>query len=265
MRHLLAIIIGLMTSYQAGAGEIIAHRGASQDAPENTLAAFKLGLEQGAAAIELDVHLTKDGRLAVIHDGNTQRTTGVSKKVAETSLADLQALDAGAWKGAKWQGTRIPELAEVLEMLPVGKRVFIELKCGAEALGELERVMRASGRAAEQMVLIGFDFAVMAEAKRRNPGRRVCWVVEPRSGFAGRGPTAAELAERAAAGKLDGLFLSQKFPLDAGFVGKLKAAGLACYVWTVNDAAVAKRLEAAGVAGLCTDRPGWLRAELGSR
>ena len=252
-----------MTIFPAGATEIIGHRGGAHDAPENTLPAFKLALEQGADAIELDIHLTKDGRLAVIHDSTTRRTAGAKHKVGETPLAALQQLDAGAWKDARWRGTRIPELAEVLAILPAGKRVYIELKCGAVALGELGRVMAASGRAPEQMVLIGFDFALMAEAKRRHPEQKVCWIVEPSQGLFTTTPRVEELVKRGVEGKFDGLFLSRKFPLDAGFVAKLKAAGLPTYVWTVNDPALAKRLIAAGVAGLCTDRPAWLRAEAG--
>ncbi len=251
-----------MPVFPASGTEIIGHRGGAHDAPENTLPAFKLALELGADALELDIHLTKDGRLVVIHDPDTRRTTGTKNKVGETPLAALQQLDAGAWKGAEWRGTRIPELAEVLAMLPAGKRVFIELKCGAGALGELGRVMAVSGRAPEQMVLIGFDYALMAEVKRRHPDQQVCWIVEP-GGILGRTPGVAELVKRGVAGKFDGLFLSRKFPLAAEFVGKLKAAGLPTYVWTVNDPALAKRLIAAGVAGLCTDRPGWLRGKVG--
>jgi glycerophosphoryl diester phosphodiesterase len=260
MTWLLRIILLVMTTAPANATEIIGHRGGAHDAPENTLPAFKRALEQGGDAIELDIHLTKDGRLVVIHDPTTQRTTGANYKVAETPLGALQQLDAGAWKDAKWRGTRIPALAEVLALLPAGKRVFIELKCGAGALDELARVMDASGRPPEQMVLIGFDFALMAEAKRRHPDHKVCWIVEPK-GFLASTPGVEDLVKHGVAGKFDGLFLSRKFPLDAAFVAKLKAAGLPTYVWTVNDPALAKRLMAAGVAGLCTDRPAWLRAQ----
>lgn len=260
MNWLLRSLLLVMTIASASATEIIGHRGGN-DAPENTLPAFKLALAQAADAIELDIRLTKDGRLAVIHDANTRRTTGTNREVAQSTLAALQQLDAGAGKGGQWRGTRIPELGEVLAILPPGQLVYIELKCGAEALDELGRVMATSGRAPEQMVLIGFDFAVMAEAKRRHPNQRVCWIVEPSWSLRGSTPGVDELVKRGVAGKFDGLFLSQKFPLDAGFVAKLKAAGLPTYVWTVNDPAMAKRLIAAGVAGLCTDRPGWLRAE----
>ena len=90
-----------------------AHRGASARAPENTLAAFGAALEDGAELVELDVHLTRDGRLAVIHDAETQRTTGTAGVVAELSMSELRRLDAGRHKGPQWAGEQIPELGDV--------------------------------------------------------------------------------------------------------------------------------------------------------
>ena len=82
--------------------EIIGHRGASYDAPENTLASFKLGYQQKADADELDIYLTKDGKIVVMHDANTARTAGVSNKLATSTFDDLRKLDAGQW--GKWKG-----------------------------------------------------------------------------------------------------------------------------------------------------------------
>src|SRR5580698_8356847 len=101
--------------------EIIAHRGSSFEAPENTLAAVNLAWRQRADAVEIDVHLSRDGRLVVIHDSNTRRTTGVNRKVARQTLAELHALDAGRWKGLTWLGEKIPSLEEVLASVPPGK------------------------------------------------------------------------------------------------------------------------------------------------
>ncbi len=121
--------------------EIIGHRGASHDAPENTLASFRLGWAQGADANELDLRLTRDGQIAVIHDATTRRIAGLERPVAAQTLAELQALDAGSWKGAAWAGEQIPALAEVLATVPDGKRLYLEIKCGVEVLPELERVI----------------------------------------------------------------------------------------------------------------------------
>src|SRR5215510_13578750 len=82
--------------------DIIAHRGASFDAPENTLAAIHLGWKQQADAVEIDVQFSKDGHVVVIHDDNTRKTGGVRKKVSAQTLAQLKSLDVGRWKHAKW-------------------------------------------------------------------------------------------------------------------------------------------------------------------
>src|SRR5438477_1876233 len=109
---LIALFISALVSY-ASAVEIVAHRGESADAPENTLAAFRLAWERHDDAIELDVHLTADGQLIVCHDPDTRRTTGVKKVIKETPLAELRELDAGRWKGPQWAGEKLPTLDEV--------------------------------------------------------------------------------------------------------------------------------------------------------
>jgi glycerophosphoryl diester phosphodiesterase len=105
---------------------IFAHRGASAHAPENTLAAFELALAQNADAIELDVKLSADGRVVVIHDQTVDRTTGSRGRVRDLTLSQLQALDAGSFFSEKYQGEKIPTLEEVFEM--VGKRTFINIE-----------------------------------------------------------------------------------------------------------------------------------------
>src|SRR5262245_28223442 len=88
--NLFAIAIATLLSASAGAVDIVAHRGASFDAPENTVASAKLGWQQEADAVEIDIHLSKDGRIVVLHDADTKRTTAVVGKAAETSSADLR-------------------------------------------------------------------------------------------------------------------------------------------------------------------------------
>jgi glycerophosphoryl diester phosphodiesterase len=134
--------------------EIIAHRGSSHEAPENTLAAIRLAWRQHADAVEIDVHLSKDGHLVAIHDDNTRKTAGRKKKVRDQTLAELRALDAGSWKHRKWAGEKIPTLAEVLETIPETKRLFIEVKCGVEVLPALEQVVKESGKTPKQLALL---------------------------------------------------------------------------------------------------------------
>ncbi|HBY09528.1 MAG TPA: glycerophosphodiester phosphodiesterase, partial [Chloroflexi bacterium] len=105
---------------------IFAHRGASAYAPENTLAAFKLAVDQGADAIELDAKLCADGQIIVIHDQTVERTSNGAGKVADLPLSALQELDAGSWFGLEFKGEPIPTLDEVFEA--VGQKIFINIE-----------------------------------------------------------------------------------------------------------------------------------------
>jgi glycerophosphoryl diester phosphodiesterase len=258
----LSLLIGLAGPIMAV--EIIAHRGAAVDAPENTLPSFRLGWEQNADACELDIWLSKDGKIVVIHDENTERTAGVEKKISEQTLAELQSLDVGASKELKWAGTRIPTLTEVLAIIPPGKRLFIEIKCGPEILPELKRVIQASRRQPSDLVIIGFGYETIRLAKKIFPDIPVCFL----SSFKHNSktnkwtPSADKLIEKAKAAKLDGLDLHSQGPVNADFVKKVKAAKLKLYIWTVDEPSVAKKLADDGVDGITTNRPGWLREQI---
>lgn len=242
--------------------EIVAHRGASFDAPENTVAAIKLAWKQKADASEFDIYLTSDGKIVVIHDADTKRTTGVSKKVAPSTLAELRKLDAGKWKGAKFAGEKLPTLTEMLATVPASKRVFIEVKCGPEIVPELDRVLKASKLKPEQTAIISFNAKVIAAMKKARPDLQGYWIVSlaPR----GKKPrTAEELIATAKQIKADGLDLSATpSVLNREFGDKVKAAGLKLYVWTVDDLALARKMLAAGVESITTNKPGWLREQL---
>jgi Glycerophosphoryl diester phosphodiesterase family len=143
-----ALLAALALSLSAARGlEIIAHRGASADAPENTLPAMKLAWEQGADAVELDMYLSKDGRIVVFHDTTTKRFDGRERKVAHLTLEEMRGLNVGAWKGEKWAGERVPDLVEILNTIPAGKRAVLEIKCGPEIVPELARVLGAAAPA----------------------------------------------------------------------------------------------------------------------
>ncbi|MBI5799473.1 MAG: glycerophosphodiester phosphodiesterase [Verrucomicrobia bacterium] len=261
---LLLLLATLATAAHTRAVDIIAHRGASHDAPENTLASFKLGWQQHADACELDIWLSKDGKLIVSHDADTKRITGIAKKIPESTLAELRSLDAGSWKDPKWMGEKLPTLDEVLALIPDGKRLVIEIKCGVEVLPELERVLKASGKPASQLVIISFHYDVCAQSKKLFPKIPVLFLSSFKQDKATGAwtPTPASLIGKAKAAGLEGINLAFKGPLDAAFVKQTHAAGLKFYVWTVDDAAVAKKLLAAGVDGLTTNRPEWLREQL---
>jgi glycerophosphoryl diester phosphodiesterase len=255
--------------------QIIAHRGASYDAPENTIAAARLAWAQHADALEVDVHLTADGRLAVIHDSDTRRTAQVAHVIAQTRLADLQRLDVGAWKEPRFSGETIPALEEVFAVVPEGKRIFVEIKGGAEVVAELRRSVRwalgeeeARGEAnllhghlqPKQIAIISFDLAAARAAKAALPAHEVCWIAD--SGREAPLPTLTAIAAAARDAGLDGVDVEANWLTDGGIVKQLRANAFKVYAWTVDDAATARRLAAAGLDGITTNRPGWLRTQL---
>jgi len=161
MKRILAVCL-VLTANPALAGVfIVAHRGASHDAPENTLPAFELAWHQGADAIEGDFHLTSDGEIVCIHDVDTLRVTGSKQIVKDTTLAKLQALDAGAWFKPEFEGTRVPTFAEVAATVPDGRMFYIEVKCGPEIIPALLRGIAESGLEASQIVVISFNAPVI--------------------------------------------------------------------------------------------------------
>ncbi len=244
--------------------EIIGHRGASHDAPENTLASIKLAWEQGADAAEFDVYLSKDGKIVVIHDKDTKRTAGVDKPVVGQALEELRLLDVARWKNAKYTGEKIPTLVEVLATVPAGKRVFIEVKCGPEIVPELKRDIAKAKLKPEQTAIISFSAPVVAAAKKELPELKAYWIVGivPNKKKPGKVWTIEELIAKGQEIKADGLDLSADPQITREFVDKSNAAKLPVYVWTVNDAEMARKMIAAGVLGVTTDRPGWLREQL---
>jgi glycerophosphoryl diester phosphodiesterase len=256
------LMVALLAPGALAGVEIIAHRGASFDAPENTLASLRLGYEQGAEAGELDVHLSKDGRVVVHHDPDTARSAGRKQPVAAQTLDELRTLNVGQW--GKWAGSafaeKIPLLSEVLALVPAGRRLFIETKVGVGILPELEQVIRASGLAPRQLPLITFDLETARAAKLRLPAHEVSWIVDFPSDRPA--PAVEDLIRQAKSAGLDGLDLNFKFRIDADFVQKIHAAGLKLYTWTVDDPVVARAQVAASVDGITTNRPGWLREQL---
>lgn len=249
--------------FAAGPGvEIIAHRGASFDAPENTLAAIRLAWTQKADGSEFDVRLSKDGKIVVIHDEDTKRTAGVTRKVTAWRLEVLRALDVGKWKGARFAGEKIPLLEEMLATVPAGKKVYVEVKCGVEIVGELDRVLKAAKLEARQTPVISFSADVIAAVKKARPDLPAYWIVSLKPKAGKKIPTAASLIRKAKAIQADGLDLSATETLDRTFAAKVKAAGLRLDVWTVNDVDVARRMIDIGVDGITTDRPAWLREQL---
>jgi glycerophosphoryl diester phosphodiesterase len=201
--------------------------------------------------------------LLVIHDDSAKRTTGAAFKVAEHSLSELQQLDAGSLKGEVWKGEKLPSLEEVIAAMPVGKRLLIEIKAGAEAIPELARVSRASGKE-KQLLIHSFSYPACVEARKALPLVPVYLLIaslqNPLTGA--WSPSIDEAIGKAAEAGLDGIGANDTAHVDAATVQKIHAAGLKLNIWTVDQVAEAKRLIDAGVDGLITNRPGWLKAQL---
>lgn len=236
---------------------VIAHRGASFDAPENTLAAFRLAWLQNADAVEMDLRSTRDGRLAVMHDDDLLRTTGARIRVRDLDSKELKSFDAGQWKGTSWSGECIPMLDEALALVPPGRRVLLELKEGPETLPELKRCLRHSSLSAEQVCVISFDQTLVAKSAKFLTEIEHAWVV---GGPASE--TFSEILAGAVNAGLDALDLHASWPLDHMSVETVHQAGLKLYVWTVDDVDDALHFAGLGVDGITTNKPGLLRRTL---
>ncbi|MDZ4817695.1 MAG: glycerophosphodiester phosphodiesterase [Planctomycetota bacterium] len=241
--------------------EIIAHRGASFDAPENTLAAVKLAWKQNADAVEFDVQLSRDGQIVLMHDFDTKRTTGQVGVVAQQDWSQLKKLDAGSWKDAKFAGEKIPLLSEVLATVPAGKRVYIEVKCPPAITTELKKVIEGSKLEPSQTVIICFSEEVVAAVKKEMPNVPAYWLADTKVNS--QPPwTAERLIAGAQKANADGVDLRAGSVVTKQLVQQLNKAKLPVCVWTVNDPLLAKQMIEAGVIGITTDRPQWMHEQL---
>ncbi|MDT8392086.1 MAG: glycerophosphodiester phosphodiesterase [Lentisphaeria bacterium] len=235
---------------------IVAHRGASRDAPENTLASFTLGWREGADAIEGDFRLTKDGRIACIHDPDTQRVAGERLIVAESTLAELRSLDVGACRGDEYRGCLIPTLAQVLATVPEQKKIYVEIKCGNEIIPKLLDEIKESRLTPDQAVFISFNAQLLKEIKRQAPKHKVFWLVDIRKDKAGHlSPPPGTVLATLNRIHADGLSTSAG-GVDKGFVDQIVAEGYEWHVWTVDDPKTAKRMAEMGARSITTNVPG---------
>jgi glycerophosphoryl diester phosphodiesterase len=238
---------------------VVAHRGASADAPENTLPAFELAWEQGADAIEGDFWLTADGEVACCHDADTKKVAGRKVEVRAASFADLQGLDVGRWKGERWTGTAMPRLADVLATVPPGKRMFIEIKDGPHAVPAVARAVRASGLTDDQVRVIAFDAEVVAAAKAALPGVKAYWLVNQKKARQ-LGP--AGVVATAKAAEANGVSTEAGEAPWPALVDTVTGAGLEIHTWTIDDPQKALAFARAGYQSITTNRPGPVGAAL---
>lgn len=255
MRTLATIALLFMVIQSMAQHTFIAHRGASYLAPENTVAAAKLAWELGADAVEVDIHLSKDNRVMVIHDKDTKRTCNGKKnlEIKKTPSILLRDLDAGIWKDKEFKGERIPYLSEIIKTIPEGKTLVVEIKCGKEAISPLERAIEKSGKG-EQIVFISFGWNTIVETQKAFPNNKCYWLSSLKPGLKKKMDQAAEEG-------LAGVNLKHSI-IDEELVAHAKDKGLEMLSWTVDDPEVAKRLTEIGVTGITTNRPKWLKEEM---
>jgi glycerophosphoryl diester phosphodiesterase len=230
---------------------IFAHRGASAQAPENTLAAFELAIAQNADAIELDVKLSADGHAVVIHDTTVDRTTNSKGRVKDLSLAELQSLDAGTFFSEKYRGERIPTLEDVFES--VGKRIFINVELTnynspRDQLVETVCMLVKKSGVQKQVMFSSFFGSNLSKARAYLPE-------VPRGLLAFNGVFGAWARSFGFAfGKYQALhpYLNDVTPQQVQRVHRLKRR---VHVWTVNAAEDMRRLFRWGVDAIFTDDP----------
>jgi len=246
----------------------VAHRGGAGLAPENTLAAFRAGLEQAADALELDVHLTSDGELVVIHDPALARTTNATGQVGETAFVELRALDASArWFGPSVGRQLIPTLQEVIDLAKGRASLQIEIKVRADGSrypgieSKVVETLRKNAMVGEAVIL-SFDFPTLAAVRGLEPRLPTCALVSRAylSAVGKRGPAA--VADEAV--KLGARSVGvDKAWLTEPLYKELRARGLGVGVWTVDDPADMARFAAMGVDFITSNRPDLLREALG--
>ena len=243
---------------------LVAHRGESFDAPENTLASVNLAWNRNADAVEIDVHLSKDKHVVVIHDPNTKRTGGRNKKVINQTLEELKELDVGSWKQKKYKNERIPTLKEVLETVPQEKTLIIEIKSDKKILPYIKEDILNSYVGLRQIEIISFDYSTVIAAKMMLPEVRVLYLANLDYSWITRisSPSAEKLINRVNEGKLDGLNVWAGKMLTQSFVKKVNEANLLLYVWTVNNPIFAKTLFSWGVDAVTTDRAYWMKEKI---
>jgi len=259
-------VVTMSWTRSAEAQMIVAHRGASAEAPENTLASFTLAWQRGADAVEGDFYLTRDGQIVTIHDKTTGRTANRDISVPNSTLAELKQLDFGSWKSSQYRGERIPTLGEVLAVVRAGKKIFIEVKCGPEIVPRLRQVLAESGLDSQQTVVIAFDQNVIAAVKKHLPRIKAFWLVgyrrDKKTGI--WSPSPRQVLATLKSIKADGLDTQDNRRIvNEAFVEKLRAANMEFHVWTVDDATAARYYQRLGVDSITTNRPREMRAVLG--
>ena len=232
---------------------VIAHRGASVEAPENTLAAFRLAIDQGTDFVELDVQESSDGEVVVVHDSDLMKLGGGPRKIWELTAAELRATDIGTRVGPRFAGEGVPTLAEALSVCKGRARVIVELKSYGhnQSLEEKVAALVEAAGMEKDCVFMSLDHDMVAKMKRLRPEWRV-------------GVLAAKAMGDMTTLRADFLAVEARMA-NVRFVRRAHRAGRDVYVWTVDDPAWMLRSMGAGVDGLITNKPALAREVVARR
>ncbi len=238
---------------EAVACSVVAHRGFSHVAPENTLASVRQAIEVGATGCEFDVYRCRSGELVLFHDKELERTTDGFGQIVETDFDELRKLDAGSWKNPAYCGERIPELREALQLLKdSGCRAVVEVKMN----GITDQVLKTIEEEAmsDQVTVIAFSQKVISEVRKQAPDLSCAWLYGDNTLEGSAEQKADLIAEKARACNALAVNLNQEM-LDEALIAALHDRGLSVWTWTVDDPDRIRRLLAWGVAVLTTNRP----------
>jgi len=233
--------------------QVMAHRGASKKAPENTMAAFRQAIKDGADWIEIDVQETADGEVVVVHDSDFMKLSKNPLKIWDASLDDLASIDIGTWFDSEFSSERVPTLAEVLRLCRDRIRVNIELKYYGHDQQLEQRVVdvvEAEGMA-DQIMVMSLKPEGIAKLKTLRPSWKCGLLL---SVYVGKLQNI----------QADFLAVNANFA-TRNFINRAHKSGKQVYVWTVNDAAMMSRVLNRRVDGILTDRPELARQVLQQR
>ncbi len=239
---------------------IVAHRGASDEAPENTIPSFKKAFLEGADFIEGDFWLTKDNQIVCIHDSNTKRTSKIGTKlyVTKTKLAELRNVDVGNWKNPQFEGTYIPTLEEIIDIIPDDRGIFIEIKDDRkEFLVKLSEMLKDKKLSYDRLRIIAFNPETIISAKKLFPEIKVYWLFE---WFSSKRKCINGIAYKRLLNTLnklncDGVDLNHASYINEKLVGYIKDNGLDFCVYNVETGEDAVRLVNLGVDYITTNSP----------
>jgi len=229
---------------------VIAHRGVSAEAPENTVAAFDRAIALGCDAIETDIQASRDGVLVLIHDERVDRTTDGQGAVADRTFSELRALDAGSWKDRRFAGQQIPTLDEFLDRYVPRIPAYLEIKAPGVELASLQAVRRRG--LLDRVVFTSFHFESVKLIAESAPVR-ACWTIRSWT---------SETRERAKTAPLHEVSINVR-NVTADTAAGVRAAGLGVRCWGLADEDLMRRATAAAVDGVTIDFPEKLLRYLG--